>query len=95
MGFTRVTKAEAVRRSSRGAIDAAWVKDLWAISTPVPLTITGFGNTITARFCTQSVFPGWRTQSAPVRMGPSPRFVFADGPNSSALENTWKSALTR
>jgi hypothetical protein len=36
-----------VRRSWWGAIDAAWEEDVWAVSTPVPLTVAEFRSSIT------------------------------------------------
>jgi len=46
---------------------------VWAVSTLVPLTVTGFGNKITTPLCYSASFSGWRTKSFPVRMGPNPR----------------------
>jgi len=42
------------------------------VSTPVLLTVTDFGTKISSPLCYFCQFFGWRTQSFPVRMGPSP-----------------------
>jgi hypothetical protein len=66
----------------RGAIDAAWEKDAWTMSTQVPLTVTGSRSRITTLLCTLPVSLGWRTKSFPVRKGPNPRNNLEDKPRA-------------
>ena len=64
---------------------AAWEEGVRALSTPRPLTVTGFGEEDQHAFLCSASFSGWRIKSFPVRMGPNVKKVLKTRHGPSAL----------